>query len=295
MRTLSWIFITSAFLMLVGCSGASNDTSAAGGMSGAGGSGVGGSGVGGSGVGGSGVGGSDTDGGTDAGSEACSATFTWLQKDAYKNTAGRSSELWPPHTTTTFDIVCAGIVVRSTFRENHGTKPGEVDANGDVYLVKVASKKTSGSRAALDVLADTYESCECSTKFLSLNSLGDTTIQLVIKELSDYIVAHLTCTGSVDANGLVTMLQAGDIQGVLGVLPNCTWSSGFGWSNGFDTALQKIIATAQEALLDYHVCNNDAELQAGLFEDFANTGQPGTCNGDSPLCHGPKWFYTPTP
>jgi hypothetical protein len=280
MRNPIWGFVA---LALVGCSSGSGESPAGGGTAGTGG-------IGGT-VGSGGAGGSTVD----SGSESCIATFTWLQKDAYKDTAGRTSELWPPHTTTTLEIACSGIVVRSTFRENHGTKPGDVDKNGDVYLVKVASKSTTGERTALEALADAYENCECSTKFLSLDSLGDATIQLVVKEISDYIVAHLTCTGSVDANGLVAMLQAGDIQGVLGVLPNCTWASGFDWANGFDTSLEKIIADAQEALGDYHVCNNDAELEAGLFEDFGKTAQLGTCNGDSPLCHGPKWFYKPTP
>jgi hypothetical protein len=271
---LAWsIFL---LLSLSGCGlDYSGDGSAAGGAGGSG-----------------GLGGS----GADAGAETCTATLAWLQKDAYKETAGQTSPLWPRHTTTTLDIACGGKVVRSAFRENHGTKPDAIDKNGDLFLVKVASKDVTGQRAALETLTDAYESCECSTKFLSMDSLGDdTTIQLVVKELSDYIVAHLTCTGAVDANGLVTMLQNGDIEGVLGVLPNCTWASGFDWSNGFDSALQKIIADAQEALSDYHVCNNDAELEATLFEDFGKTGQPGTCAVDSPLCHGPKWFYTPTP
>src|SRR5262245_29962560 len=38
--------------------------------------------------------------------ETCTATFRWLQKDAYKNTGGRSTALWPPHTTTVLDVQC---------------------------------------------------------------------------------------------------------------------------------------------------------------------------------------------
>jgi hypothetical protein len=276
MRNLRWALTALTLLLLPGCG--SDDSGGGSAAGGAGGIGTGGGGG----------------AGADAGSETCTATFAWLQKDAYKETGGRSSPLWPPHTTTTLDITCDGQVVRSAFRENHGTKPDAVDKNGDVFLVKVASKDVTGKRAALEALTDSYEKCECATKFLSMDSLGDTTIQLVVKEVSDYIAAHLTCTGAVDANGLVTILQHGDIEGVLGVLPNCTWAAGFDWSNGFDTALQKIIADAQEALSDYHVCNNDAELEATLFEDFDKTGQPGTCALDSALCHGPKWFYEPT-
>jgi hypothetical protein len=280
MRNASLALVALGLTLLSGCSSGSGDSGNA----------SGGKGTGGVGTGGVGTGGTS---GADAGNELCTASFAWLQKDAYKDTAGRTSDLWPPHTTTTLDITCNGQVVRSAFRENHGTKPDAVDANGDVFLVKVASKDVSGQKQALEALADAYESCECSTKFLSMDSLGDETIQLVVQEISTYIVAHLTCTGSVDANGVVTLLQNGDIQGVLAALPSCTWESGFDLANGFDTALQKIIADAQEALADYHVCNNDAELEATLFDDFGKTGQATACNGDSTLCHGPKWFYKP--
>lgn len=233
--------------------------------------------------------------GGNAGTETCSATFIWLQKDAYKETAGRSSSLWPPHTTTTLDIVCDGNLVRSAFRENHGTKPGAKDANGDVLLVDVGTMAANGTRAELDALANAYEACECGTKFLSMDALGDAAVQQLVKELSDYATAHLTCTGAVDAAGLVQKLQAGDIEGVLAVLPNCTWDSGSDFSGGFDAALKKIIAAAQEALSDYHVCNNDAELQAALFDSYRQGGGVGSCDAQSPLCAGPKWFYAPNP
>ena len=36
---------------------------------------------------------------TAAPDDSCTATLHFLQKDAYKDGAGRSSDLWPPHTT----------------------------------------------------------------------------------------------------------------------------------------------------------------------------------------------------
>ena len=109
------------------------------------------------------------------------------------------------------------------------------------------------------------------------------------------MLAHLTCTGAVDAEGLVQKLETGDIAGVLEVLPSCTWAAGFEWSLGFDEALAKIVAAAQETLADYHVCNNDAELQATLFDGFRKNAQVTACDGSSDLCRGPKWFYAPKP
>lgn len=269
-------------LALISCSSDdSGGTSASGGTSGAGG----GSGSGGS----SGLGGSSGSGG----GGQCTATFKWLQKDAYKDTAGRSSELWPPHTTTTLDVTCEGIVVSSTFRENHGTKPGEKDKNGQVFLQEVGSMTVSGSQQDLEALVNDYGACECGTQFLSLDALQDTAIQKLVQEVSTYVTDHLTCSGSVDAAGLVQLLQQGDISGVIAELPNCTWDAGSDWAGGFDAALQKIIAAANETLSDYHVCNNDAELQADLVTRFQTTGKSSACDADSALCHGPKWFYTP--
>lgn len=230
-----------------------------------------------------------------AGTESCAATFTWLQKDAYKDTAGRSSDLWPPHTTTTLEVSCGGQLVKSSFRENHGTKPGDEDATGAVFLVPVGSMSATATWGELEPLVAAYESCECGTKFLSMDALGDAAVQKLVAEIESYVLAHLTCTGSVDAAGLVQKLKAGDIAGVLEVLPNCSWASGFDWSLGFDDALGKIVSVAQETLADYHVCNNDAELQATLFDGFRKTKTVTACDGAGSLCHGPKWFYAPKP
>lgn len=236
---------------------------------------------------------SGSGGGAGDGGETCTATFRWLQKDAYKETAGRSSELWPPHTTTTLDIECNGALEKSAFRENHGTKPTDVDANGDVFLVEVGSMQVAGPRSELEALAVAYEACECGTQFLSMDALGDATVQTLVGKLSEYITAHLTCTGSVNAAGVVQLLQTGDIPGVLAALPNCTWESGSDFAGGFDTALLEIIGAAQETLADYHVCNNDAKLEAALIKEYQSTGQVGTCDAEGPVCHGPLWYYVP--
>lgn len=244
-----------------------------------------------------GAGGTSGSGGSGgvAGTESCEATFTWLQKDAYKDTAGRSSDLWPPHTTTTLEVNCNGQLVKSAFRENHGTKPEDKDATGAVFLVPVGSMQATATFGELEALVSAYEACECGTKFLSMDALGDAAVQKLVAEIKAYVLAHLTCTGSVDAAGLVQKLENGDIAGVLAVLPDCSWASGFDWSLGFDDALGKIVAAAQETLADYHVCNNDAELQATLFDGFRKSGAVTACDGAGSLCHGPKWFYAPKP
>jgi hypothetical protein len=244
-----------------------------------------------------GAGGSSGSGGAGGvgGNQSCTATFTWLQKDAYKETAGRSSDLWPPHTTTQIDVSCGGQVVKSAFRENHGTKPSDKDATGALFLVPVGTMEANATWSEMEPMLSAYESCECGTGFLSMDALGDAAVQKLVAEIEQYVLAHLACTGAVDAPGLVQKLKAGDIAGVLAVLPSCTWEAGFDWSLGFDDALGKVIAAAKETLADYHVCNNDAELQATLFDGFRKTGAVTACDGSGATCHGPKWFYAPKP
>lgn len=118
-------------------------------------------------------------------------------------------------------------------------------------------------------------------------------MQDLVQAIGSYITMNLTCTGAVDAAGLVMLLEMGDIDAVIAELPNCTWSGSTSWDGAFDEALTAIIAQAMETLADYHVCNNDALLQAKLIDGFVQTGEIVPCDGDDSICHGPTWFYVP--
>ncbi len=225
----------------------------------------------------------------------CTATFRWLQKDAYKETAGRSSNQWPPHTTTSLEITCGGSVVRSVFRENHGTKPAATDANGQVFLVEVAQKQLTGPRADLEALADAYDACECDNEFFSLDGLDDPKVQAMIGGLKSHLMANLTCTGSTDTAGLVELITKGHIGEALAVLPSCAWVSGQDLATGFDSALHGLLTASNQELAQFHVCNNDAKLQAELFGAYAKDKTLGYCDKGSVLCAGPSWLYTPEP
>lgn len=238
---------------------------------------------------GAGIGGA----GGGAQSQSCEAVLTFLQKDAYKETAGRTSSLWPPHTTTTFEITCDGEVVSSAFMANHGTEPDAVDANGDLFLEPQGSVTLAGTRDELDALESAYSACECDTQFLSMDALSDSVVQDLVAEVTSYVVENLTCTGAVSADDVATMLSQGDIEGVLGALPDCAWANGADWDVGLDQALQAIISAANETLAEYHVCNNDAMLQAELIDAFAADKTVGSCGAGNPLCRGPAWYYEP--
>ena len=242
---------------------------------------------------GSGGNGGTTTTGSGGSATTCQGSFQILQKDAYKDVAGRSSELWPPHTTTQLSYTCGAAAPVTTFQANHGTEPGETDANGDVFLVETGTVSISGSEADLAALREAYDACLCDTAFLSLDALQDQAVQDLVQALGAYITMNLTCTGAVDAAGLVMLLQMGEIEAVIAELPNCMWTGTSDWDGAFDEALSAIIDQASETLDDYHVCNNDAQLQAKLIEGFLQTGEVVACNGDEALCHGPTWFYSP--
>jgi len=224
---------------------------------------------------------------------ACTAEFVWLQKDAYKEEAGRTADFWPPHTTTVMTVTCDGEQVTEAVMKNHGTSPDAVDAAGTPILVKVKSESVQGDRAELVALASALESCECGTEFLSLDALGGPAVDDMLAELTDYIGQNLACPGEGGTDALVQALMAGDFDTFLGNAPTCAWASGADWETGLNAAVQHLAEQSAQKLADYHVCNNDAMLQANLWQSFKSTGQAGTCDAGSAVCAGPKWFYTP--
>jgi hypothetical protein len=225
--------------------------------------------------------------------ESCYALFHWLQKDAYANTGGRSDPLWPPHTTTLIDVHCVGAdgtdaVVASGFRDNHGSDPGSVDANGNPMLVEVkVSDPAPGSRATLLALLDSYSQCECApaTTFLSTAVLQDAPVQAVINDGLAYAEAHLQCDAPVTSEQLVALIRASDYDDAATALAGCTWDD----TDAAGDALRALNAK----LAQYHVCNNDAQLEAQQFATFASTGAVTPCDDTQPICQTPAWYYAP--
>lgn len=229
--------------------------------------------------------------------DTCVATFHFLQKDAYKNTAGRTSALWPPHTTTTLDVVCydsAGgeETIADATMVNHGTAPGAKDANGEVFLVEVATRTTTGAREDLLDLVGQYQLCQCddATTFLSMDAL-DAHAKDLLAGTTQYLRDNLECDLPDGAQTLVDALTQGDVEAAIADFDACTWASGADLDQALAEALDAILSGNGKSLDDYHVCNNDAALQAQLFDDFSKGGASYACNAASDVCHGPKFFY----
>ena len=223
----------------------------------------------------------------------CTATLAWLQKDAYKSEAGRSTSFWPPHTTMTLTVSCGGETVREAVAVNHGTAPDALDAAGTVILERVWSDNLTGSRAELLGLADAFEGCECGNTFLSLDALDASLVNDLVAELAMYLSANLTCPDTIGGTpALVDALLSQNLDFVLANGASCSWASGASWEEGLNEALGVLAESSRATLADYHVCNNDAMLQADLFERF-RAGDVSGCDGGSSLCAGPSWLYDP--
>lgn len=231
------------------------------------------------------------------GAGTCTATLRFLQKDAYKSTAGRTNDLWPPHTTTQLDIACGSpaTIAASSFQANHGTKPTDKDANGDVILVETKAITATGKRAQLDAFQKAFDACSCEggTQFLSLDQVQDEAVQKVVADLVTYAGSVLVCTGDKPTADVVGLLQKGDLTAFLAALDGCTFREGESFEKGFNEALGKLLQASSTTLAGYHVCNNDAALQEELFTSFQTTGKIGKCDPANVLCAGPRWFYTP--
>jgi hypothetical protein len=239
--------------------------------------------------------------GASSSAASCTAELVWLQKDAYANTPGRNL-LWPPHTTTTFTLSCpdpqTGQLqqVDYAFNNNHGTDPTALDDAGVPLLLEVKSETVQGSQAELTQLFSVYQGCICDpvTTFLSMDSLESAGAQALLKSVASYFQTNLVCSIPGGTDALIQELNSGNIDAAVGQFSQCHWTNGATFLDGLNGALAAFLAGTKETLAGYHVCNNDATLQATLFEAYANTGVIGTCDKSSAICSGPTWFYNPT-
>lgn len=221
----------------------------------------------------------------------CTATFHWLQKDAYSETAGRTTPLWPAHTTTSIDVKCDLGFDTFESRNNHGTAPGARDAAGNVFLVE--AKKSAPIKAGwkrINALLEAYKKCDCdaSTQFLTVD-LAQAEGKQLLTELGDYVANNMSCPG-LDLDQIVESLASGRIDQVLAAISRCSWNDGASWSTGFDQATQAVLA---ERYPSFHVCNDDAQLQSALWEQFASGAEITACDSNADVCHGPSFFYNP--
>lgn len=241
---------------------------------------------------------SSSSGGSSSGAaERCKATFVWLQKDAYKETGGRTTDLWPPHTTTTLAVECDGAAVASAFMANHGSEPGSKDAEGNDFLAETRRVEVNGTRAELTELLGTYQGCECEPEsFLSMNSLDQDVVADLLGEFTTLIEGDTVTCPDDTKDDLVTALNAQDFESALVIVPTCTWPGPDGNpAQTLSDALQTVIATTGGVLDDFHVCNNDAKLQADLVTGFQTGGAITACPRNTDTCKGPMWFYNPNP
>jgi len=226
---------------------------------------------------------------TEPESEKYTGTLTVLQKDAYSNIAGRTSNLWPPHTTTVFKWENGTEV-----QLNHGTAPDEVDAQGNPFLVVTKIYTFTGTKSQMEALQQAYKKAVCDDdhhKFLDFNDATDVLESSFLDGLKEYIAkdASFTCSGSVSKDLLITLFEAGEFAKVITELPNCSWNQE-SWKLAILSVLNDVLLSLGHKISDYHVCNNDAAMQVDLIKNFINTGKVIT---PKKTCIAPMIFYNP--
>ncbi len=179
--------------------------------------------------------------------------------------------------------------------ENHGTKPGTVDAHGEAFLKKMKELTITGTKKDLLALVNAYHECECApgTDFISVDAMKSTVVQDIIVQAANYATDHLDCINPTDVSDIAHSMQTGQIDEALVLLAGCTWKDGASWDDGLNQAVMRIAKDTGQTLNNYHVCNNDAALQANLIAKFQQTGVVSACDRASETCKGPKWFYSP--
>lgn len=221
---------------------------------------------------------------------ACEATFRWLQKDAYANRAGRRSERWPAHTTTEIRVRCEDGFEASAEKTNHGTAVDATTEVGEPLLVEAHRETKAGTREEFEALLAAFGDCDCApvTEFFGLETLQEgERSERWVEAVADYAGARLACEAPVTPAEVVGHLRADRVDQALAILEVCAWGEGASWEQAFQAAFDEVVDDAAR----YHVCNNDAVLQAGLWERF-QTGEPlPTCEGRETLCRGPRWYY----
>lgn len=217
-------------------------------------------------------------------------TLTVLQKDAYSDIAGRTSDLWPPHTTVVFDWENGHSV-----QLNHGTAPDEVDANGTPYLVETIAYTFTGTKTQMEELQTAFEGAvydDPNHKFLGLSTVTTTLEIAFILGLSNYLLDGVNGfpeDGDITKDSLVSLLDEGSYREFAGHLSSFSWTQE-NWTIALETVLGNVLESTQAQLSDYHVCNNDADLQVRLIKNYIATGEI-----EMPLKvdDGPMMFYNP--
>ena len=115
----------------------------------------------------------------------------------------------------------------------------------------------------------------------------------VLAAVQTYVQQNLQCPGGTSPSQIASMIQSGDFGGAESAMGGCTWANGTSFEAGLSQAASAVSGDLASVLAGYHVCNNDAMLQANLFLGFQSNGSIAACDPTSDVCKGPQFFYNP--
>ena len=220
-------------------------------------------------------------------------TLTVLQKDAYSEVAGRNNILWPPHTTTVFKWNNGEEV-----QLNHGTAPDEVDDNGEVLLDEIKVYSFQGSKEDLETLEEMYNEAICDSvdgqpnnTFLSLVEGKQELAKVVLQSLGDFITddANNFAHDNLSKKEVLEIVNSGDVSRLMPLLSH-SGQTVDQLNKAFFKILSDSFAKLGHDIKDFHVCNNDADLQVKIVKNFNKTGK---AEMPERKCEGPMVFYFP--
>jgi len=220
----------------------------------------------------------------------CAVRFAWFQKDVLSDDDGLNHEPWPTHTTTALEWNCLGTDFDYATVSNHGTGYTDLTPTGDFALdMELWTDEHPVSESGLAALVAAYSDCSCdaATTVQPLDALDDPGVADLLDGVAGLVRDRLICARGTSVEDIADQLAAGEIDRVLDTTQACHFAEGVSWSDLFDDAYQAHVGE----LAATHVSNNDAALQAALFEAWQETGTLGPCDAAGALCTGPLWFY----
>jgi hypothetical protein len=225
--------------------------------------------------------------------EIYSGTLTVLQKDAYSNYPGRNNILWPPHTTTVFEWNNGKEV-----HLNHGTAPEEKDANGTLMLTEIKVYNFTGTKSQLKALEEAYVYATCDSvdgkpfnTFLSMVEGKAELEKVVLKSLGDFITddSNNFSHGNLTKEEVLQLIHSGDVSKLMLLLQGSGLSEAQ-LITAFNMILKNAFTELGHDIKDFHVCNDDANLQVELVKNFISTGK---VQMPERVCDGPMIYYFP--
>ena len=180
---------------------------------------------------------------------------------------------------------------------NHGTAPDEKNTVGELMLDVVKVYHFTGKKEDLENLEQAYIDAICDTEngkplntFLSMVEGKSELEKVVLESLGGFITANNNFThGNLTKEAVLQIIASGDVAKLMPLLQGSSLTE-IQIISAFNTILRNSFVKLGNDLSNFHVCNNDADLQVKLIKNFISTGKTQI---PERKCTGPMIYYYP--